>query len=567
MTTLNPVQQNIPNRPVQQAARFKGFMSPAAIGAIDSKLSWIQADRVREMFLEDLGGFGLLRTGMDLFRQYFIKPEDRVQEKQLNWSAARERLFREVMSILTDNVSGGLVAFGLASLLSRFRKPNFANHFTSNETMEFFKAVAKQSPDEAAFINNLSNTVSRKHSPAIAQIMTRLANQAPKAKNALSNGDAAVQIAKLLNPNRQTLDKVVSFKQLKHTVQLDDLLDDTTRFVQFMRKRSGKAGNWNTRAINSITETLKVNKWRLPIGLGFAMAATLAVPYINTFITRKLDGTTMYPGEMGLREKQEAETKPKNAAEKFFPYLTQSLKEGKIGPLLGALIPLPFAFGIFDAVKLSLGDWRNALNNPFSKNFLKRLGSMMQFGKGLPFTTPQQMASCFAFLIFSRLTAARSEIEYRERMVDSFLGWGLWILMTPLAKRFIAGLVDKNMMKPSGNGGSILKRRIEIEKLLPKPLSTYAGTLGKFILISAGSLALSLFLTGIAEPYLAIKWTEWQVKRKKRQQPPPEAKPTPQPVFRIPMQPLSQPWLNPAVPVNRAFYPMPPAFAAKMQPS
>ncbi|MEB3029894.1 hypothetical protein VJI72_08895, partial [Parvimonas micra] len=66
------------------------------------------------------------------------------------------------------------------------------------------------------------------------------------------------------------------------------------------------------------------------------------------------------------------------------------------------------------------------------------------FSKKLPFTGTQQMAAGFAVLITARLLGSRSDNEFRERLIDSFAGWGLWIFGTPLLKKGIAWLSDRS---------------------------------------------------------------------------------------------------------------------------
>ena len=119
---------------------------------------------------------------------------------------------------------------------------------------------------------------------------------------------------------------------------------------------------------------------------------------------------------------------------------------------------------------------------------------------------------------------SRSDIEYRERMVDSWaLGWMVWILGTPALKRFFAGRSDKlsgtQLLKKVG-GAVELRSRLEIEKLLPK--ATAAGkkvalaTLRKSMIIGPASLAATLLTLGVLEPLIAMRWTLAQAKSKEK---------------------------------------------------
>ncbi len=513
---MQPIQSAQPQQIERSpsSVKFSGRgMTPWVVSGTDTVLSFIQENRTREMLFEDLLGFGIFRTVLDLFRQFFFE-KSTTDQRRLNFPAARERFIREVGSIFTDNFSGGVIAYGLASLANRFPKgsKNFANQFASMETLELFQSLVTPSANSPQlFIQNLAKQIAPHNPTAVANLLT----MGVRSNSSKGYENAAVAIAKAMNPKKRTLD--VALK--KQVFQLDTLVEDTSRFLRFLEQKSLQNKSWPQRAQQALKATLKVNKWRLPLSLGLAMTMTMAMPYINRMITRKVDGIESYPGEIGLRKvvRTSGNSNKKPWYEEWFPYLTNCFKTGSVLPILTSLVPLPFAFGLFDTVKLSNGcGFKAAFNSPFKKGFIKRLTSMLQFGKGFPFTTQQQMASCFAFLIFSRLSTCRSDIEFRERMVDSFLGWSIWILATPRIKKFFAQRWDKNLLKQVGTQ-QILKRRVEIERLLPQALKR--NTLGKFIMIGAASLAATLAMLGFVEPYAAIKWTEWQANQTKNQNP------------------------------------------------
>ena len=155
------------------------------------------------------------------------------------------------------------------------------------------------------------------------------------------------------------------------------------------------------------------------------------------------------------------------------------------------------------------------------KGFLQNQIRLNQFSKVFPFTSQQQIASLYAALITSRLIFSRSDIEFRERLVDSvFLGWFVWILGTPFLKRTMATMSDKKngtmLMKKVGDVMK-LRSRLEIERLLPKN-PRRLKTIASHIKISAGSLAATLFVLGILEPLVAMKWSMWQAKRSSQSQ-------------------------------------------------
>jgi hypothetical protein len=287
---------------------------------------------------------------------------------------------------------------------------------------------------------------------------------------------------------------------------------------------------------------------------------TLSVPLFNHWVTRKVDDIDYYPGEIGLptgkraqtqslQSNQIAESNPWGAAvpldvpafqgslrvgeefsaflaakakatqalqqggnqageEKrpFAPYVREALKDGNPLPLALTLLPIPFAVGMFDTVK------RQFLN-PFAKGFGGKWLKMYDFTKGFPFTTQQQVASLFALLIGSRLANARSGNEFRERLVDSMLGWGIWILATPFLKEQFAKRLDptgKTLWK-TVDGQFKLRSMAEAEKLLDPKLA--AKTAGRLKWIGRGSTLITMVLLGIVEPLLAILWTKHRSER------------------------------------------------------
>jgi hypothetical protein len=291
------------------------------------------------------------------------------------------------------------------------------------------------------------------------------------------------------------------------------------------------------------------------------MAATFAVPYAINHATKRLLGIDYYTGEIGLKDRPQSgknsvppqafglmpnpsgptplfaqssvfsrftATQPETSTQtkkKRAYYARESWQNGNKWPLLLSLLPLPVAAGMFDTVH-----WKGL--KPFSKAWRNAL----DFSKSAPFTTQQQMAATFALLITSRLMASRSDNEFRERLIDSGLGWGLWILGTPAIKRSIAGYLDKRagqaiLLKdvPVGPGQSrkMLRTKAEIDKLAGYMDDITPRTLTKaqqqLRWLSHGSLLASLALLGIVEPFIAIQWTRYNENKKARQANMPQA--------------------------------------------
>lgn len=532
---INPTRSLTPST---QPPRF-GF----ALHTVDGLLSWVQKSRTREMIVEDVGGFGITRTAMDLGREYFYSQDGQIAgQPTLNIPAARERAIREILSVLTDNVSGGVIALGIAGAMNAAGKSrNMANAFVSKETLLLFQELAQGSPNQAEFLNRLARKISPEHAPeVVTQLKKAVASVGANGKACEKTcEDVAIAIAKKIQPTQKCLDRAITLSKAsaealgqtsrQSWMTLDNLAEDAAHFAHNVSK-TPQTSNWGTRATNLLAETLKVNKARLPLSLGLAMGLTMAVPFLNRSITRKLDGTDMYPGEIGLRTGRSWENPNKpNWWAHNFPYLHEAFGQGKAGAFLLSLLPLPFAFGLLDCNKLPTallrGKLSEAVNWP-NQGFGKRLSALLQFGKKFPFTTPQQIAACFAFLIFSRLITSRSEIEFRERLVDSFGGLLMWQLVTPMLKHTFARKWAPEGLMKTVDGKPMMRTRTEVQRLVETGLGSkeqvvnklkQLGTnsvMGKYVALSSASLGISLFVLGILEPYLAIKWTEWQVRQK-----------------------------------------------------
>jgi hypothetical protein len=158
---------------------------------------------------------------------------------------------------------------------------------------------------------------------------------------------------------------------------------------------------------------------------------------------------------------------------------------------------------------------------------------MFDFKKLAPFTGQQQMAAVFALLITSRLLNARTDNEYRERLVDSFAGWGLWILGTPIIKRFASMLSDKivgtTLVKtPNWNPLKVeLRTKDEISKLLQVESTGIRKTLTSDILkktytanvrLGMISTLATIGMLGVVEPWIGIKLTQRNERQKQAKQ-------------------------------------------------
>ncbi len=503
---------------------------------VDKTFGWMGANRTREMLVEDMGAFGVLRSGINLVRGYFYG------NGQLNFVAAGERLVSEVGSIFTDNILGGIAASSLGKRLDK-RWGSYSNGWTDYPTLELFKSIAQNSPDEQAFLANLAAQIAPDKQEAALETLKTAWNGISKQ----NRGEVTANLARAIGQDR------FDIKINNEPFKLDTLLDDVGLLGQQSRKLSSKFPQkpWQTLTRDTLQSTLKAKNLKLAcVGLG--LAATFAFPFINAWNTKKLFGIDYYPGNIGLQEGRQATNAPqptqqqarsqqnpayspfiaarqtpteaskKNAGQQS--YALESWRNGNRWPMLGALAPLVFASGLFDTVN------RKFLN-PFKPGFKNTLRKLFDFGKAWPFTTQQQMASAFAALITARLLCARSDQnpnlrgnEYRERLIDSGLGWGTWILATPFFKKQIGQWFDKSQgtrLLKEVNGQKVLRTRAEIENLLPyvKGVSREVAenTLKKHIWIGAGSTVATMVLLGIIEPVLGILWSKRNAAQAPRQ--------------------------------------------------
>lgn len=457
---------------------------------VDRAFHWIEASRIRGLTIEDVLGFGVPRTLLDLYRGYFYGT------RELNWPAGRERMFREAGSIITDIFAPGLLAYGVGKVLDK-RWNSISNRFMTFQTLELFENMLKTVSTERGFQKKLARLIADGNGSRFEKVWTHL--KQGFADSAVSLDDLAITLAKDLGQDH--LDVMVQGER----VPLNGLLKDARMFVAGVKSRMSQSAqvSWQETAQTLVKNTLKVKRWKLPcVALGFLLTA--GVPFFNKWLTRKMDHIDYYVGEIGLNKSVPLPEKylaprfsqvsagqltvqPASLFESFrlpvsgetnklaaskpsgitswMPYLSEKWREGKVWPIVVSLLPLPFAFGFFNTVT-------RKFMNPLKGGF-KGLGKFVQrhydFGKNFPFTTQQQIASWYALLISARIASARSGNEFRERTLDGVLSWTVWILGTPLIKQMVSRMLDRThgtqLLKNSGE----LRSRLEIERLLKKP--------------------------------------------------------------------------------------------------
>lgn len=543
--------------------------------AMNTMFEWLGQSRTRELIIEDLGAFGVLRTGWDTLRGVLYGSGG------LNGAAGRERFFREALSIFSDIFSSGIAALGIGFALDKTLK-SFSNKNIHFQTLELFRdamapngtAVNKHTDFLDNIAEQLANTKLHGGNNAAA-IATDVATMKQQLAGVLKQNPAALNIwddwaqsqkltlnssdldsikqlfnegemlptAKQLEPElaklgitkagkraksllgaikherAMELARTMKIEQLdvvldKHHIKLPELMEDLHRFTSEMIGTTSDIAqrNWEPEAmLKRVKTTFKAKHLRL-VGLAIGLTCTMASPLVNHWFTRKKDGVDYYPALDGLYAAQESQelnkAHLKKAEEKKTwlgrwlyrngPHVTAQVDKGNWLPVLGVLFPMSVPF------------WFDTVNRKIVKPSLKNFRNMLDFGKVFPFTTQQQIASLFAFLIASRIFSSRSTDELRERAIDSTLGWGLWILGTPLIKNAAAKLNKiPELVKQAGlSGNKILRETSEfklIKKLAPEEI-TKLDKLGKSI--GRSSLFLNILLLGIIEPLIAIFYTK-----------------------------------------------------------
>jgi hypothetical protein len=497
---------------------------PPWMQKVDPAFDWIQATRGRELLVIDIAGFTLLRTLVDLSREFiFKKTQD--GKRELNWASARERLMMELLGTSPD-FAVGLTGFGIGALVDRALQKGkgpkaFSNKFTTVESLETFKNILDKPQIESShdFIHALAKLV---ETPAKGHLVESLLHQGvrsaiddPQKAEAVAE-DLAEQLAKHLGQ------KTFDVKLHGEHIGFNKLILEASHLVEALEKQATKA-RWRIEAQQLLRQTMKSNWIRIPIGAVVGLAINLTAPHLIHMLTRKLDGINDYPGVKGLRDLEmedhntataKPDGTPGNKRHGFAPYVTQNLKKGKIGPLLAALVPLPLALGMVDTERL-ISSPRAAINLP-GKGFFNRFAKFMQYSGRFPYVGGQQIAILYGIVLGARVGLSRNAIEWRERCVDGLLGWTTWILATPFIKKAIGGFFDDHMgtqMTKYVNGSRVLKSRAEITRLLAHDPKLLSKTLKGFLPLEWGSIIATIGLLGLVEPLLSVKWTEWQQHR------------------------------------------------------
>jgi hypothetical protein len=406
-------------------------------------------------------------------------------------------------------LAGNLAAIGLAKKTFGLSKQHL-----SYESSDFIKHLLSQTKTQtpSAVINQLAHNLAPLQKQKVLELLK------PFFSNATSSSEAtAFALAKLMN--QQQLEWLHPKTGVHH---LPKLLDETKGFVTSLKASSlsQPAKKMAQVAGKLLSDVSKLKGWSIPMVMGLGYAYNFFSPIIIHKATTKIDKIQDYPGEDGLRPlKMTFEGKNNNehpSQKTLFPYLKHSLKDGNVLPLLISMMPLPLVLGFFNTQKIATLGWKKAWTQPFKAGFSQRYLRLFQLSKGFPFATSQQISSIYAALIMSRIATARDGIEFRERTIDAFLGWSIWMLATPWLKTNFARWSDssgKTKLLKAVGGLPALRSEQELLQLVKASPKVIHESVRRLKMVNYGALGSTLVLLGLVEPYIAIKLTEWQSKK------------------------------------------------------
>lgn len=537
---------------------------------------WVGATRAREMIGEDFLGNGVLRTLSDAARGLVFGTG------HLNWVLGRERITREASSILTDNVSAGVMAFALGSLVDR----HLGTLTNSNVHLGTVSLVREHLPKASSFdevLSGIRDTIATHHrdaSPAEAlpgllngQQLSQLLTPTPgKYSTPACNPESVQSLA-------TNIARALKLRDFHLTIPFPNKTDQpptviTQELPRFLEDLALLQHGLSARPWDQAAATLQqTHRWKSArIGLMAAsLGLTMAVPHANKWLTRKLNGIDYYPGDEGLAnaprtrlsqqgyqgtgEDRQALAQPHPLSrpdwrERLFPFVTEQWRQGNPLPALGAAVPLLFASGLFRTgarqfvvPALKAFEWRlpAALNRMAqgggasegatwmkglpARQWVRDWAGSLDYERGFPWTTQQQMAMLFAGLITSRIASARSANEYRERTVDGVLGWGLWILGSPVIRPLLGKhLFQAEKFELLGPDRS-LRTSAELAAFAKDALDKKGLSLEKaqrqLSVVQSAAFGLNVVLMGVVEPFISMM-TTLAYNRRGTQTPPPD---------------------------------------------
>jgi hypothetical protein len=435
----------------------------------------LAGDPGRRIIFMDLVGWCGMRTVIDYNRELFYAKDKQAantdKKTKGNGPAALERVLREITATASDVAVAGPLVAHLSNLYDK-RKQQFTGNFIDQQFMQYCEQTARNltktmgkgkplQPDELmhALFQKIAADMGKGHSE---KVQTQLKQWfTPKQFDAYLTPETRGLVKGLKNvfggttTNLDGMHAEVALAKIMNTIgdhgtgvanagNYANLLSNMHKLRDKMLTHFAKEGI----SLEAFANKLKHSRGLLskaPLLLFAIFGINLVMPRLIQKNTQRVYGMSSYPGEAGLLNDEgltiqaQASKKPTEDATTPFPFLSNSLKKGNVLPLLGAALMLPAALGIY---RSGMGLKGMALPKGLSPKALKQYGKEWleahAFSTSFPWASDQQQATTYANTLLSRIATARSPIEFRERLIDSLMSYGVAFEMNAVTDNKIA---------------------------------------------------------------------------------------------------------------------------------
>jgi hypothetical protein len=525
----------------------------------------LAGDPGRRIVFMDVVGWCGLRTLIDYNREMFYM-KDNVQTSNSNSNnkpkgnipAAVERVMREIGATASDVAIAGPLVAHLTHLYDA-RAQQFTGNFLDQGFMAYCQQTAKQlaqqhpPKDVESFLTHLYQQVAQdlgKGQPPAVQAeikqwltpkqlrtyMTPETNQLVKVfKNVFGGTKTKFDMVEAERYLANTMNKVGDHTLGHSTLGVDNIsavLNNLHKLQDKVTRQFSTSGLSMAEFAEKMSHSLSIRQ-KLPLVLGGIFIINLLMPHLiqkNTFNTFGIDS---YPGEAGLMGDSPNQSAGNNAPKSksqhsAFGFISKSLNQGNIVPMLGLVVMLPAILGLYRPGKGLKLDLPKALNWQGLKAYGQKWLKVHDFEAIFPWASEQQQATSYASTLMARMATARSPIEFRERLVDSVLSYTAAFELNgvidnkiahflsqgshPVAKglRSLMGITSKpQLIKPASQGGglrslnevfTLTDATVRRDTLAIKTWQAWAATI------------FTTLTMGVFEPILSIMLTSQQAK-------------------------------------------------------
>jgi len=511
--------------------------------------------------MEQTIGFTVPRATQQLMRSYKVTGET-------NKMAAVEMLVRDIAADFTDTVLPGLLAtVGLGVLFDQIGKNNLVSRNIPPDLLELYRYAAtdnNHAVNRQAFFQRLETVLKESHLPNASLNLETLVRQIEHQKLALGRINLNPKQAKFtLDHATEALAKQLGLSDLELTLKLPnakqqfsttagDFMRDLWFVTEHKAAPHAETAEWG----KHIVQKLEKNKRLAPVQLlaaVMALVASLSVPFLVRMMTKTVYGVDAFPGSKVLDDHYHQKTHthhtlayhsahpevpwPKDLTQKNqkkekepfkpFPYIQDSLKAGKIMPLLTAL----GFFAVLGGAVIYNRVWKPILSKGEQFTW-RKLVNQYAFDRGFPWTPIAQMELTYGMLCGTRLLTARDVNESYETLLrDCLLGWPTLTYGFPVLKKLFAGgyrKLFKGFHNPAKGihlltKGGEMRSKKEISEALFRNIKDVGDvntalkttqTYQRYITVGTGLLSLGLL--GFFEPQLDIAMTDRRVAKQHR---------------------------------------------------